>query len=71
MLPIEIEPMEELDEPLEVELLVIDDDIVMREWVVGELDCGNRTRGCKRFEWLTYIRDLQPSLKGSNLGDSP
>ena len=50
MLPIEIEPTEELEEPPPVEPPVADDDIVMREWVVGELDCGNRTRGRKRFE---------------------
>ena len=71
MLPIEIEPMEELDEPPVVELPVIDDDIVMREWVAGEVNCGNKTRGRKRFEWSRDIRDLQPSLKGSNSGDSP
>ena len=68
ILPIEIDPTEELDDPPEVELPV-GDDIVMGKWVVRELGCGNRTHGCKRFERLGDIRDLQPSLKGSNLGD--
>ena len=71
MLPIEIKPTEELDEPAAVELSVADDDIVMREWVVGEVNSGNRTHGRKRFERSRDIRDLQPSLKGWNSGDSP
>lgn len=71
MFPIEIQPTEELEEPPAVELLVADDEIAMWEWVVGELDCGNRTRGCKRFERLGDIKDLQPSLKGWNSGDRP
>ena len=69
MFPIEIEPTEELEEPPPVEPPIADDDIVMREWVVGELECGNRTHGRKRFERLGAIKDLQLSLKGSNSGD--